>query len=512
MAGIPTTMASSGSKGRGCIECPLELQVREQEMQMMITTCRYCGEVFPAGTSACPNCGVPILDDRGAANPIVSYPTPATPTTAAAANTAQQFKALGALIRQYPGAKRAGLFNFRHRIHCPFCNFEFHPGDCAIYSTTRFDEKKKAILLHPAPQGDFQRLLARSWVRSLDGPEYVREDACRQCPRCSNLLPYRFEVDASFNIAIVGDAFSGKSHYLAALLHQLGNADSEQRGDIRVRFTPLTKATQAKFKEYQEVLFDRLSSLPGTYRFDPSLSEGLVLWNPLIFRLEIGYTIEGQFINNVMNLIFYDISGEDIANPNTMMLFGWPILQSQAIIYFVDPLSIERIVTRLPASPQVEKAKVLIKKGHTSHRILEQVMSIFDRYQRRNPGGKVDTPLALMLSKSDVIDAIAQLDNFQDARFLQNAHYDGTVNIGDLKIVDKEVSNLLKRFGELGLIQESQPFAYVSFFATSATGCAPDAYGKFKEVKPRRCLDPLLWLLWKLTGSDSDVSARPRPN
>jgi hypothetical protein len=102
-----------------------------------------------------------------------------------------------------------------------------------------------------------------------------------------------------------------------------------------------------------------------------------------------------------------------------------------------------------------------------------------------------------MLSKSDVLTSVEQQISPQPPGLLQNPIYDGDINFADINQVDKEVQSLLYTFGERELFRESQRFTNIKFFATSATGSAPDENNKFQEIKPRRCLDPFLWLLWK---------------
>lgn len=463
----------------------------------MANYCNKCGAWHSPEAKRCDNCGQPIVAKQNP-NPPPPPPSPLK-NKAQSQIMANQFNALGTLLRQYPTSKLLSSFNPFQKINCPYCNLRFHPSDCAIYSSMRTD-----VVLRPAPTGEFQQFFARFHTIKLDGPEYLQEDACHQCPRCKKLLPYRFDVDKNFSIAIVGHGTSGKSHYIAALLYQLKSGEILQEGNVHVRFAPMNKETELIFKDYQKTLFTDHDALPGTIPFSVRPGEQIVR-KPLIFQLTIGYTVQGQYINNVMNLIFYDISGEDITNQDNMKQFGWPILQSQAIIYLVDPLGMKPVLDKLdqllPADLQVKKSKPLIANRPTSQVILDNVMEIFDRYTGRSPGEKVKTPVAVMVSKSDVLDPILRQNAPQNTRFLQDAVYDGTVNEWDMKIVDQEVRDFLVNFGEQRLISATQRFLNVSFFATSATGGPPDEHNKFKEVKPRRCLDPLFWVLWKLTTS-----------
>ncbi len=357
------------------------------------------------------------------------------------------------------------------------------------------------------------RFFARLRIQRLDGPMYTEHRACRSCPRCQKFLPYGFEIDPSFNIALVGNNISGKTHYLAALLHQLKNGELAQGGDVYVNFTPLNKEAEQKFYEYDQRLFKERKGLDNTPRYTQPIHQNKVaMMEPLIFRLEIGYQEQRQPIRNVMNLVFYDISGEDISKPNVMSQFLWPISEAQGIIYVADPLQMENIVAGIlaeqPSNQQAQNVQKILGGMLKVHEVLDNIIQVFMRYNKLSSRNSVTTPIAIMLSKSDVLDTIAQKHHFQDAIFLKNGTYYGTTDPGDIATVNKDVQLLLRQFKEQRLIHASLRFLHVSFFATSATGCAPSDTGKYleyKEVKPRRCLDPLIWLLWKLSPSNSSL-------
>lgn len=471
--------------------------------------CQLCGLPVPANATVCVN-GHPYQRNSTSGSNPTPQPGLSSVSRQAPANAPQGGPphTLSTLIRQYPGARQQGRINIFFRIKCPFCAFKFHPNDCAVYSTTRQDKNGQRVLLRKAPSF---RPIARFGPIPLEGPEFAQNMACRECPRCRNLLPYRFELDTCFSIAMVGDAFSGKSHYLAALLHQLMGDEILQQEKVRVRLWPINPLAKTRWKEFHETLFENHGSLPGTARFafatEKELAENYSVREPLIFRMEIGYLAEN--VDSAINLVFYDISGEDIASETVIPLYGWPILEAQAIIYFADTLNMERVLdelSKLPDThPQLESASDMIKnkKRTRPHELLECILPVFKRYNRLDARGKVNTPVAIMLSKSDILDTIARRNKFGSARFLQPGLSNGLVDLEDLRIVDSDVRTFLGQFGETGLIQDREYyFTTASFFATSATGCAPEN-NHYASIKSRRCLDPLLWLLLKLTESRS---------
>ncbi|GER86250.1 hypothetical protein KDW_04120 [Dictyobacter vulcani] len=89
------------------------------------------------------------------------------------------------------------------------------------------------------------------------------------------------------------------------------------------------------------------------------------------------------------------------------------------------------------------------------------------------------------------------------AQFLHESTSTNRINTADYAAIDREVRSVILRFGDKVLVQSSELFDTVSFFAVSATGWAAEK-GHYPIIEPLRCLDPLLWALWKLKVIDAD--------
>src|SRR5258708_30258078 len=114
------------------------------------------------------------------------------------------------------------------KIRCPYCLESFHPGDCAVVSTV---DPNRIRVLRPAPRPNtLEYYKSRTWIEELVGPEYTAELAVRTCPLCHEPLFDNIEVCENINIAIIGDAFSGKTHYIAVLIDQLKRSALMQNG------------------------------------------------------------------------------------------------------------------------------------------------------------------------------------------------------------------------------------------------------------------------------------------
>src|SRR5690242_3107683 len=93
--------------------------------------------------------------------------------------------------------------------YCYSCGQKFHLGYCAVYN------RKTNIEVEAAPAGWWPRLRSRFFIKTLDGPFYVKNFACRRCPNCKRLLPPNLETARNIIIAVLGDITVGKTHYIS---------------------------------------------------------------------------------------------------------------------------------------------------------------------------------------------------------------------------------------------------------------------------------------------------------
>jgi GTPase SAR1 family protein len=363
---------------------------------------------------------------------------------------------------------------------CPQCLQEFYPGDCDIVSTT--DPGK---VLEAAPTGWRQRQVSRISPKRIDR-QYVLEMACRRCPntKCGYLLPPNIELVDNLNIAIVGDTFSGKSHYMAALIHQLEQGEL-QRADRYARFDCLTQDVENAYKnEVIKPLFEDKQSPP------PTQMAVDVNRPPLIYELILNPS--PQHPSRRVNLILYDASGEDLAIKERMVTFSRYVLNANAIIFLADPTSMPAIYSVLPAFLQKR-----YKTGRKSSTVLSSVIQLIERYRGYDAGARLASmPIAVTLAKSDLLKNLTSVHH--QFSFHTKPTYNGTINLQEMDVIDREVRQLLDDFGERPLLQATQNFSRVKFFATSATGYAPNDKGIYPKIEPCRCLDPILWILYQL--------------
>lgn len=377
---------------------------------------------------------------------------------------------------------------------CPSCFEEIFLGECRIMSGRTTGKVLK---------GTSKGWRARMTVEPLDGRAYTLELACRECPHCRYLLPSNIELVPSIMMVVVGDTFSGKSHYIAALIHQIktewiGNATGF------ARFTCLTPEVEKTYtRDYFEPLF--VNRVPVRPTMLPRVMDTntKVTSRPLIYKLVVSPSPKHP--PTTVNLMIYDISGEAYENMGRLVQFAQFFLNTGAFVFVADPITMIPITSKLPAGlqtilqPQILHAQA---QGRRAVDGLNDVISVFEQYHGVPAGSSLpDTPVAVMLSKADLLKYLPSPNPPNPPnryRFMVNPTYGGGVNLQDIALVDQEVRGLLKTYKQVDLLAATTRFRRVNFFATSATGQPADATGHYNTVEPCRCLDPLLWILHQL--------------
>lgn len=385
------------------------------------------------------------------------------------------------------------LFNPFSKVRCPYCLEKFYPGHAAVVNRLQHDAHGEYVVLTPAPsKPGWRGFLARCWVRSLYGGDDTRVDPRRQCPNptCKKLWPPLIERAENLYIAILGARGSGKSCYIAVTIKALEQAISiESLGLNAVR--PLSaEVAKAYHDAYNLFLEKKVPILPTT-----------AITQPLMYELTF-QAVEGGSPRTV-NIILYDVPGETLAIADRARQEAPFLFHASAIIYFADPLAIDSVWERwkheegIGERPELGVAEVLVNLAPDLARA---------HHPRTFPG-----PVALALSKSDLVEGI-YLEGVEEYLFAGLPTYGepkGKIRQQEFDTINHEVKRLLNaldqntpRTGDLDrlagqLLGASELFPKHLFFAVSATGCRPTK-GVYVDFHPRRCLDPLFWILSKL--------------
>lgn len=376
------------------------------------------------------------------------------------------------------------------KIRCPYCRKEFHPADAEIKSLANAN----AVLYNPPKRGSLSYFLSRVRIAELNGTKYTTEMARRSCPSCRRMLP-EHETDKVLNIAVVGDTSSGKTHFIAVLIDQLKRGLMMQMGTSSMRLISLSQDTDRKYHDdyYVPILQNKDARLPGTARGTFSASGAPITNDPLVYQLLL-HDNQSNSTQSV-NLLLYDISGEEIADSTLIVQFGEHILRADAIIYLADPVTIEKVREKLPSHLRPSQASISTR---SPHEVLANIMYRFEQYQRIKPGAAIELPTAIMLSKSDLLKYTIPAIQHRNYLIFQPKVYDGKAHPQEFARIHQEVESCLRFCEERAILQICSRFTNVNFFAVSATGGPPDGNGKYIHLEPLRCLDPFVWVLWKL--------------
>ncbi|BCL77983.1 hypothetical protein ccbrp13_04480 [Ktedonobacteria bacterium brp13] len=358
---------------------------------------------------------------------------------------------------------------------CPACGASFYPGECAIYSTTMSGK----VLEQPK-----QGLLSRLNVPPLVGAKYTYEHARRCCPNpeCNYLFPYNIERTRNYTIAIIGDVNAGKSHYIASCIDQLTRHAQQVLGCSKIVGLD---DTDERFREtFYTPIYVRKQQILQTPQAKEKKNP------PLVYELTFAKGAASH-VDGTLNLLFYDASGEDFAQTTRMVQYSPYVAFASAIIFLVDPMTMPGIVNELPSYLRPAQVR------ESSTAVFNRVLQTFRSTRGLAQNARISTPVAIALSKSDVLKYPLKR-NRQTPRFLQYENYTNAIDPTMYTDIDREVRELLQTYNETALLHASEDYENASFFALSATGASPDSTGHFGEVRPLRCLDPLLWALWKI--------------
>lgn len=351
--------------------------------------------------------------------------------------------------------------NLAVKYLCPSCIEEFYLGDCDIISTITGKELKTA------PTGGWlERQRARVYPEPLTGRKYVLGLARRSCVNCGYILPENIERASNLRIAVIGDIASGKSTYIASLLHQMQHEWTPgDNGSFRL--ICLTPDVEAELSGRNSgPLFHDRRVLPST---PPAQNENKT---PLIYELAVRESPKSPV--RVTDLIFYDGASEDYLSTQRMAQFARYIFYAHAIIFLVDPNTMPGISHQLPS------------ERRPAH-LLRSILNMRESFYGLNNTNRL--LVAITISKSDLLKYLHP--SVLSYTFLSKPTYSGRFDLKDAEAVNKEVQAIIQDAGQSDLLALARGLEQVNFFAVSATGTYP-------FVDPYRCLDPILWILYKL--------------
>jgi len=372
------------------------------------------------------------------------------------------------LIRFFSKAKNTISYK-TNSFTCPYCHEIHFAENCGLKCSKKIGEE-----CH-----DFVTRDKDGWIPQYDIINCLN---CRKemkylyCLNTNKEIPIDLIKMSSLQIALLGAKASGKSNYIGVLINEIQNKMSDSF-NCSLSIT----SNREMEKAYKDLYYRPLYIEKRTVMATP----GGETPPPLIFPL--------SFFNRQKNiaLTFYDTAGENLDNNEAINEFNRYILNSHGIIMLLDPLQVNEIREKLKKNGFTDLPEQNSETSAVLCRIIDVMRNI------KNIKGQIDIPLALVFTKIDVLEKYDVLkadsclrkesEHIKKGAFLKRDHSTIYVEIDDL--IGKYLGGAL-----LGYIKQ---FKKHSFFGVTALGENPTDNGtKINgEPRPRRVLDPLLWLL-----------------
>ena len=416
----------------------------------------------------------------------------------------------------------------QQHIICPFCCHRFHPNQAHFRlagSERVLDEKLlnyyQNILQLESVDAKTNAKQHKTATLEDKGVSYREEDIDqygfalqitvdkgsatetsdkRLCPNCHNDLPIGYGMRETLLISILGDARSGKSVFLTMLITEL-----ENNNDFASKLTFIgdKEAGDNFYNTYQKPLLKEQTLISSTKRKKVP---------PYAFNYWYQYRNEqGEVQENTVDIIFYDIAGEDLRDDAGIRSNGFNIKDSSGLIFLIDPTSFGKLSDIFQFS---DLALIdAIPEENSNQAIFNTLYNYFIGLAR----DKSDIPLALAISKSDLFRYI-NLGFFNDKpesriqNILPDEKHKGALDMSSLRGLNEEVRELISYLDEDIILNNAIGcFKNVSCFALSSLGKKPmveqisdpvtnEAIEKgFVDgpLMPFRVKDPFYWILMR---------------
>ena len=299
----------------------------------------------------------------------------------------------------------------------------------------------------------------------------------RICPYCHNILPRSAGFAPSTVISVVGASQSGKSVYLTSLIHTLKTITPR---NFPIFCTPINNEMGRKFKyEYEEPLIEHGMLL------DPTQKEKQQ--EPFIFTFSFADESKPE-----INIAFFDVAGEGLVDTAYMDIYAAHIRNSSGILFLVDPLQFREVGQKIQMSN-------FLDYDTSSDEPADVLSGLVEDYIYKQGGGISDIPTAVVLTKTDLLEALQEKGEYiaENSRFFTNYTHRTYFNYTEFCEINHETETLISEIDPNFRNALKRRFADLGFFAVSALGTKPDD-GRVASFAPVRVDEPFLWILFRL--------------
>lgn len=422
-----------------------------------------------------------------------AYPASALVTFEGLGHNAFRLSDMSEVARYLLNDKESSIHTIRKNeekggYRCPSCLEYFRPDEAL------------SIASHPALMGD--TMLGEYAMKRFTPAQYTAEGhpldemglACDDyaCPYCHyKLLPFYYQMN-HHHVAIIGAAESGKSYYLASLIHRM---EREFPRDFNIPFRDANPEENAALNNMRIRLF--YSSTPEEFREASGFVQGKT--GRKIYRrgmqefLPTPYVYTFNRNTSAHSIVFYNAERGRTENGYAPVEKSG-LKAADAIFYLYDPTQDPSF--RAILEPDAIKTSPLSQQ--------DQLLSDVEMYLRRTlnlpPGEKIDTPLAIIACKSDcwkhLLGPEPLLPSVRNGRIRQE----------NIRLNSDRIRNLIFNLTPQLCTTAENISNNVSYFAVSSYGAKPEVFmdeltgqtfyaPSDGKLTPSRVTDPMLWFL-----------------
>ncbi len=412
------------------------------------------------------------------------------------------FGLLKRMFEKKPPAKERLPF---YDIVCPYCFSKFHHEDVVFRAAHHRDDDEALALQEDellngyrakfglAPIDELEAIINPSLIpdenkiysnRVLMGvsDKYSIVTKNRLCPACHNDLPVTAGKHPSNIVSIVGATSVGKSVYMTSLIHTLQHVTAN---NFNAACIPLDNEISRRFRQQYEIpLFENGNLLHATQKSNRQ--------EPFIFQF-----VFKDVEQPPLTLVFFDVAGEGMTDKEYIKLHAAHIKNSAGILFLVDPMQIRAI-----------REKLIYQMGENPGKIVgladeprEVIISLFGDFIAHLENSKTDIPTAVVLTKSDLLDALKQEDGDyirSNSNVFRSVTHRGFLNLDEYENINGEVRRFLSKVDTPFVNALDVYFRDTSYFAVSALGSNPVGQQVSGIISPIRVDEPFIWLLYKL--------------
>lgn len=416
-------------------------------------------------------------------------------------------------------------------ITCPTCWFRFPPEDILWVAT-------HSSLIGDSRAGDaeYRRFLPTLFTvdgRALD----EKNEPCHElaCPRCHSIVNRGLlEMEPLF-LSILGAPSSGKSFYLATMIHSVGAILSAQ---FRLRFENAAPRGNQLMTEYVKTLFDyedheKLVKLEKTDRtgkwyFESRVGgQDLLLSRPYLYSVQPdeSHPLFAQRRHVSRMICLYDNAGEHFL-PGAVTS-QTPVIdhmaRSEALLFIYDPTqeSAFRRACRSRSDASLDPQLDSVFHSYPQADVLSEAASRVRQLTGMSATDQFDRPLIVIVHKFDAWRPLLKKSPAPlDGAIRLSSGGEVSLQLDVLREVSKNVEELLMEYGP-SIVTAARGFASeVIFIPVTATGRSPvvvggDSNGRVdlrfdpSQIVPRWVELPVLYALHRAGLRSGDGALIP---